>query len=234
MPPELTIVIADVTRKAAIAAGFRIPGRVAHFTNRDLSAALEAVKTHQPRMVAIDALVAQTQQGIGLIRRIESLAMPQCAMVLIVRADGGWRTTPLEPLPTETTVISVASPKPVRPAIFAAPVAAANTRRAPRFPLLDSVDAALEGGHASLINISILGAQVISHPVLRPGQTVKIALPDAAETLRLTAHIAWSTFEQNKQGAAVYRAGMSFTDAAQGLLEQYCRSHGGGTPLPSY
>ena len=142
MPPELTIVIADVTRKAAIAAGFRIPGRVAHFTNRDLSAALEAVKTHQPRMVAIDALVAQTQQGIGLIRRIESLAMPQCAMVLIVRADGGWRTTPLEPLPTETTVISVASPKPVRPAIFAAPVAAANTRRAPRFPLLDSVDAA--------------------------------------------------------------------------------------------
>ena len=70
--------------------------------------------------------------------------------------------------------------------------------------------------------------------MLRPGQTVKIALPDAADTLRLTAHIAWSTFEQNKQGAAVYRAGMSFTDAAQGLLEQYCRSHGGGTPLPSY
>jgi hypothetical protein len=100
--------------------------------------------------------------------------------------------------------------------------------------LLDAVDAAVDGGHASLINISVLGAQVISHPVLRPGQTVKIALPDTAETLRLTANVAWSIFEQTNQGAAVYRAGMSFTDATQNMLEQYCRSHGGGTPLPSY
>jgi hypothetical protein len=110
----------------------------------------------------------------------------------------------------------------------------ANTRRAPRFPLLASVDAAVEGGHASLINISVLGAQVISQPVLRPGQTVKITLPDAAEILRLTAHVAWSTFEQTNHGAAVYRAGMAFTDATQGMLEEYCRSHGGETPLPSF
>jgi hypothetical protein len=232
MPPELTIVIADVTRKAAIAAGFRIPGRVAHFTNRDLSAALEAVKTHQPRMVAIDALVAQTQQGIGLIKRIESLAMPRCAMVLIVRADGGWRTTPLEPPPPDNLAISVTSAQASAPALIA-PIQT-NTRRAPRFPLVDAVDAAIEGRQASLVNISVLGAQVISHPVLRPGQTVKVALPDAADTLRLTAHVAWSIFEQTSRGVAVYRAGMAFTDAAQGMLEEFCRSYGGENPLPSF
>src|SRR3954465_14203373 len=126
MAPELTIVIADVTRKAAIAAGLKIPGRVAHFTSRDLSAALEAVKTHQPRMVAIDALVAQTQQGIGFIKRIETLVMPRCAMVLIVRADGGWGTTPLEPPPDAGGAISVASAKPTRPAIVPASMPLTN------------------------------------------------------------------------------------------------------------
>jgi hypothetical protein len=234
MAPELTIVIADVTRKAAIAAGFRIPGRVAHFTNRDLSAALEAVKTHQPRMVAIDALVAQTQQGIGFIKRIESLAMPRCAMVLIVRADGGWRTTPLDPPPDVTPQISIASSKTARPAIVPVSLPVSNTRRAPRFPMLDAIVAAVEGAQASLINISVLGAQVVSLPVLRPGQTVKVALPDVQDTLRLTAHVAWSIFEQNSQGIAVYRAGMSFTDAGQGMLEAFCRNHGGEHALPSY
>jgi len=234
MPPELTIVIADVTRKAAIAAGLRIPGRVAHFTNRDLSAALEAVKTHQPRMIAIDALVAQTQQGIGFIKRLEGLAMPRCAMVLIVRADGGWRTAPFEPPPDANPAISIAGSKTARPVIVPASLPATNTRRAPRFPMLDAIDAAVEGAQASLINISVLGAQVVSLPVLRPGQTVKVALPDTHDTLRLTAHVAWSVFEQNKQGIAVYRAGMSFTDAGAGLLEEFCRNHGGEHPLPSY
>jgi hypothetical protein len=154
--------------------------------------------------------------------------------VLIVRADGGWRTTPLEPPPDAGGAISVASAKPTRPAIVPASMPLTNTRRAPRFPMMDAIEAAVEGAHASLINISVLGAQVVSLPVLRPGQTVKVALPDAHDTLRLTAHVAWSIFEQNKQGIAVYRAGMSFTDAGQGLLEEFCRNHGGEHPLPSY
>jgi hypothetical protein len=74
----------------------------------------------------------------------------------------------------------------------------------------------------------------VSRPVLRPGQTVKIALPDAEETLRLTAHVAWSTFQQTNQGTAVYRAGIAFTDATTDALEDYCRRYGAEHPLPSF
>jgi hypothetical protein len=85
------------------------------------------------------------------------------------------------------------------------------------------------------VNISILGAQVVSQPSLKPTQTVKIVLPDADEMLHLTAHVAWATFEQTQLGAAPhYRAGMEFTDAAQEILEDYCRRHCSQDPLPSY
>ena len=235
MPSDLTIVIADVTRMAAIRSGLPLPGRVAQFTNFDLSSALEAIKRDEPRMVAIDALLVQTQQGLGLIKRVESLAKAGCDIRLIVRGNRAWTTTehdaqpPTDEAPTES-----ASATPSRPAVVAAAKTGANTRRAPRFPMLDSLNAAVEGGQASLVNISVLGAQVVSQPVLRPGQTVKIALPDQAAMLHLTGHVAWSTFQQTKQGTTVYRAGVAFADAARETLDDYCRRYGAENPLPSY
>jgi hypothetical protein len=100
--------------------------------------------------------------------------------------------------------------------------------------MTDAVNAAVEGGQATLVNISVLGAQLVSVPVLRPGQTVKIALPDANDLLRLTANVAWSTFQQTAQGTAVYRAGVAFTDAAKETLDDYCRRYGSENPLPMY
>jgi hypothetical protein len=235
MASDLTIVVADVTRKAAIASTFRHPGRIAQFTNLDLPSALEAVRTHQPGTVVVDAVVVQTQQGLGFIRKVEALAIPGCTIRLINKTNGVWTTTAHEPsTPAVEAVSSAPPPSPIRPVIVTVPLTGTNTRRAPRFPLLDSLDAEVEGGRASLVNISVLGAQVVSNPVLRPGQTVKIALPNTTEVLRLTAQVAWSTFEQGKQGKAVYRAGVAFTDATQEMLEQYCRSYGGEQPLPSY
>jgi hypothetical protein len=55
-----------------------------------------------------------------------------------------------------------------------------NTRRAPRFVVLDPVQASVNTSDASLIDLSVLGAQVLSAPILKPNQTIKIALPDDA------------------------------------------------------
>ena len=235
MPSDLTIVIADVTRMAAIRSGLPLSGRVVQFTNFDLSSALEAIKRDEPRVVAIDALLVETQQGAGLIKRVESLAKAGCAIRLIVRGNRAWTTTEHgAQSPTDEAPMGLASATPGRSAVVAAAKTGANTRRAPRFPMLDSLNAAVEGGQASLVNISVLGAQVVSQPVLRPGQTVKIALPDQDDMLRLTAHVAWSTFQQSKQGTMVYRAGVAFTDAAQEAIDDYCRRYGAENPLPSY
>ena len=235
MPSDLTIVIADVTRMAAIRSGLPLSGRVVQFTNFNLSSALEAIKTDEPRMVAIDAELVHTQQGLGFIKRVESLAKAGCAIRLIVRGNRAWTTTERDvPPPTEESPIGRAAATPCRSAVVAAAKTGANTRRAPRFPMLDSLNADVEGGQASLVNISVLGAQLVSQPVLRPGQTVKIALPDKDEMLRLTAHVAWSMFQQTKQGMMVYRAGVAFTDAAQETLDDYCRRYGAENPLPSF
>jgi hypothetical protein len=235
MPSDLTIVIADVTRMAAIRSGLLLTGRVVQFTNFNLSSALEAVKTDEPRMVAIDALMVQTQQGLAFIKHVESLAKAGCAIGLIVRGNKTWTITQRDAQPpADVAPIGRAPAPPGRSAVVAAAKAGVNTRRAPRFPMLSTLNAGVEGGEASLVNISVLGAQVVSLPVLRPGQTVKIALPDQNEMLRLTAHVAWSMFQQTKQGTTVYRAGVAFTDAAQETLDDYCRRYGAENPLPTY
>jgi hypothetical protein len=233
MAADLTIVIADVTRMAAIRAGLLLTGRVVQFTNFNLAPALEAIRTNEPTVVAIDALLVQTQQGLKFIKHVESLATSGFAVRLITLGNGKWTTSAHEVLPAnDAPPIDRAAASAASPA--GAALMGTNTRRAPRFPMLDSLNAAVEGGHASLVNISVLGAQVVSEPVLRPGQTVKIALPDAAEMLRLTAHVAWSTFQQTKQGTPVYRAGIAFTDAAQETLDDYCRRYGAAHPLRSF
>jgi len=233
MPSDLTIVIADVTRMAGIRSGLRLSGRVAYFAGSSLGAALEAIQTHGPRLVAIDAAIVQTQQGAGFIKRIENLAIPGCGIQLIIQANGAWKTAEREAqFSPDEAAAKGSAPSTSRP--LAAAAAATNTRRAPRFPMLEAVNAAVEGGQATLVNISVLGAQLVSVPVLRPGQTVKIALPDANELLRLTANVAWSTFQQTGQGTAVYRAGVAFTDAARETLDDYCRRYGADSPLASY
>ena len=219
---------------AGIRSGLPLSGRVVHFTNFDLSSALEAIKRDEPRMVAIDALLVQTQQGLGLIKRVQSLAKAGCAIRLIVGGNRAWTTTEHDAHPPTVEAPIGASATPGRSAGVAAAKTGTNTRRAPRFPMLDSLNAAVEGGQASLVNISVLGAQLVSQRVLRPGQRVKVALPDQDEMLRFTAHVAWSTFQQTKQGSIGYRAGIAFTDAARETLDDYCRRYGAENPVPSF
>jgi hypothetical protein len=95
------------------------------------------------------------------------------------------------------------------------------------------LDVVVENGSASLIDISVLGAQVVSGPALRPNQKIKIALPDTRDLLNVMAHVAWSTFEKPKLTTeAYYRAGIEFTGAAQEALEDYRRRHCAEEPIP--
>jgi PilZ domain len=217
VPSDITLLVADATRMAAITSRLRVTGRVIQFTANHLVSALEAIQFHHPKLIAVEALFARTPQGRTFIERIERLAIRGLAIQLIVQRDGAWTTTPYCEQP------AAAVPEGV------------NTRRAHRFKVLKSLHAVVENGEANLVNISILGAQVVSQPPLRPNEKVKIVLPNADEMVRVTAHVAWSTFEHLQQGTeAYYRAGMEFTDAAKEILEDYCRRHCSEDPLPSY
>ena len=236
MPSDFTIVVAEPARMPAIRAGLQVLGRAMHINSTNLSSAMDSIKNFQPKLVAVDASFAQTLTGAAFIERVERLAIADGEIRLIARVDGSWVTTSRHP--SAGGVMS--SPAVVAPSMAAAstPVAAArhaavSTRRAPRFLVRNPLDVVVENGSASLIDISILGAQVVSGPVLRPNQKIKIALPDTRDLLNVMAHVAWSTFEKPKLTTeAYYRAGIEFTGAAQEALEDYRRRHCAEEPIP--
>ena len=235
MASDITVVIADPAQTLLIRAGLPLSGRVTWFTVGNLFAAHASIQMNHPKVIAVEAVFAETPPGQEFLARIESLAIRGSAIQLVVRTQGSWTMVPYT---GQAVAAAVSTEMPVtvdRLAAVAAQMKGANTRRASRFKILESLNAIVENGQATLVNISILGAQVVSQPSLKPTQNVKIILPDADEMLRLTAHVAWATYEQIQPGSAPhYRAGMEFTDAAQEILEDYCRRHCSQDPLPSY
>jgi hypothetical protein len=229
MNSDLAVVIADAVRQRAIRLESPFSGRVLYFTDSSLISALESIRAHKPRVVAIESQLAQSGEGRAFIDRLKAAAVPGCEIHLIAYVGGRW-TTGL----VGSAAIEVAAPAAAQTAArVAAPVAAVNTRRVPRFPLLDTRAAVVDGKQTNLVDMSVLGAQVVSLPVLKPNQRLKISLPDEGdETLELSGFIAWATFERRDFASQPqYRAGMEFTDAAAQALEKYCRRHCSGKPL---
>ena len=207
MPSNISVVIATTVRMPAIQSVSLFSGRVIRFTDNKLAAALESIQLNHPRLIAIEALLAQTPAGKGFIERVERLGLRGSAIHLIVQSNGKWTTTPYNVEPAAGAADAGGAHADRKAAIITTPAAAAaalkgaNTRRAHRFKVLESLNAVVENKQANLVNISILGAQVVSQPSLRPNDNVKIALPDGDETVRLTAHVAWSVFEQARMGS---------------------------------
>jgi hypothetical protein len=239
MPSDITIVVADPSRMAGIRSGLTLPGRVLWFPATKLASAWDSIQMNHPKLIAVDALFAETPQGKTFLERLDTLAIRGSAIQLLVRGNGKWTTTPHngQAVPEAATETAVVIPKAVvvPKGVVVAPSVGTNTRRADRFGVLDPLKALVEGGDATLINISILGAQVVSGPALRPNQSVKVALPDSDDMLHLTGHVAWSQLEQSEQrNSAYYRAGIEFTDATSQTMEAYCRRHCAGDPLPAF
>jgi hypothetical protein len=245
--------VASPEHLSSLRDGLRLSGRVLRFASTNLATAFACVKTNQPKLVAIESTFARTPEGGAFVDRIAALAIEGCETRLVARVGGTWATMPLSPgtgpgpLPVLRPAARVAEPsrvaaaarmtEPARVAEPPPPVdvksTGLNTRRAPRFLVLDPLKAVVENANADLVDLSVLGAQVVSASALRPNQKIKLALVDGEGTLRITAHVAWSHFEKPKHAAdAYYRAGMEFTDAAKEVLEDFCRRHCWEDPLP--
>jgi hypothetical protein len=73
------------------------------------------------------------------------------------------------------------------------------------------------------VNISIVGAQVLSPSLLRPNQRVRMSLVDEARPIRFNGVVAWAAFEMPKEGPR-YRAGVNFHDAAPDMVARFIES----------
>lgn len=90
------------------------------------------------------------------------------------------------------------------------------SRRAPRFKVTREIQVVIDGNPASVIDISMVGAQVISSSSLRPNQRIRMSL-DTDQAVRFNANVAWATFELPVEGPR-YRAGIQFHDVNAEML----------------
>ena len=90
------------------------------------------------------------------------------------------------------------------------------SRRAPRFKVSRDTRVVIDGNPASVIDISMVGAQVVSATALRPNQRIRMSL-DTDPSVRFNANVAWATFELPSEGPR-YRAGIQFHDANAEML----------------
>ena len=79
------------------------------------------------------------------------------------------------------------------------------------------VEIQLDGNPASLVDLSVVGVQVISATILRPNQRVRISMPNDDFVMRFRGAVAWAKFELPKPSEPPrYRAGVEFADADAG------------------
>ena len=75
------------------------------------------------------------------------------------------------------------------------------------------------------LDVSVIGAQVVSPSPLKPNQRVRISLNDDQTSVRLRGSVAWASFEIQPKGGPRYRAGIQFVDPDQNAIEAFCDRH---------
>jgi len=184
------------------------------FCETDFLAAMDAILTERPEVIALDPMFAATARGAALVSRVK--ADPQlCGSEIrtLVRdgVDG-----PADP----------AAASDVTPALPSQPLDSFGTRRAPRYPMGCEVETKVNGTPGRLVNLSITGSQVLAPIRLRPCEGVRVTLMDANSALRLSGLVAWISLEIAARSTGQrYRFGVEFHDADQRALEEFCTRH---------
>lgn len=166
-------------------------------------------------------MFAATSRGAALINRIKAdPRLTDCEIRIVAHDSSYARVSPRragEAGPgagnAAATAVAVADAPP--PAV--APLDLRGTRRAPRVNMVDGAELQIGGNPVSLVNLSLVGAQVISPTILKPNQRARITLVDETRPVRVGAAVVWASFEIPK-GAARYRAGIEFFDADQAAV----------------
>jgi hypothetical protein len=189
-------------------------GEVLAFADTEALRALDAITRQRPAVIALERMFASTSRGAALINRIKADPALSACEIRIVAHDAV--PVPASPArPAAATAVAVEE----RPA---PPLDQRGTRRAARVRITDGVDISVDGSSARLVDLSIVGAQVVSPVILKPNQRVRVSLPDAPRPIRMSAAVAWAFFEMPKgTPAPQYRAGIEFFDADAAAVQKF-------------
>jgi hypothetical protein len=209
LPDPCTVLIAAADLLATLkarAAGLN--GELLTFSDVDALRALETITTRKPDVVMLERVFAATPRGAALINRIKADRSLAKSEIRVVSRD------------SEHVRVS-----PRQPAVAGPTVDQRGTRRAVRFKVTGEMTVKVETKAATLINLSTVGAQIVSTSVLRPSQQLRMSIADDQATLNFSASVAWASFEMSPEGGAHYRAGLEFMDAEGGAVDAFCGRH---------
>jgi hypothetical protein len=194
------------------------------FTDAETPAALEAIITGRPDIVAIERIFAKKSRGAALINRIKADSSLETVEIRIVSADSGASKSSGRGGSSAAGPVAGAAGVAATAAAVATPPTALDqkgTRRAQRFKIIEGIEVLIDGNPAMLVDLSTVGAQVVSGTLLKPNQRVRLSFTDGAKPVRFSAGVAWSAFELPKAGPR-YRAGIEFFDADPDAVGRFC------------
>jgi hypothetical protein len=212
-------------------------GEIMAFADTEPIQALQAILANRPDLIVLERLFAATPRGAALINRIKTDPQLASAEVRVMSHTGDY-TRVVKQATVEAPAPAAAAGAGTRePGIHgtASPVATEEaprsldwhgTRRAARHRIRQGVEIQLDGNAASLIDLSVIGAQVVSATILRPNQRVRISVPTDEFMMRFRGAVAWAKFELPQPTEPPrYRAGIEFLDADLAAMEDYCNRH---------
>jgi hypothetical protein len=221
------VVIAAENLMSALRERVKVEGEIVTFSDSEPIQALQAIMDQRPALVVLERLFAATPRGAALVNRIKSDPQLASTEVRVMSHTGDYSRQVVKPAPAPAAQPVAAggaaqASAPVATEEAPRPLDWHGTRRAPRVRIRGGVELQLDGNPASIIDLSTIGAQVISPTILRPNQKVRITVPADDFMLRFRGAIAWAKFElpTSPDAAPQYRAGVEFTDGDAGALDK--------------
>jgi hypothetical protein len=218
-----TVLIAAPEHLALLTERSDLSGALA-FPDTDALQALDTITRQRPAVVALERLFAGTSRGAAFINRIKADPALASCEIRIVAHDSAYSrvSTPARrPIDAAPPAAPTAVEEPPR---GPAPLDQRGTRRAPRFRVVENVEVLVDGNPATIVDVSTVGAQVLSGTTLRPNQRLRMSLPDANRPIRFNAGVAWAAFEMPKGGPR-YRAGIEFYDAEADAVMRFINAN---------
>jgi CheY-like chemotaxis protein len=224
------VVIAATNLMPALRERLASEGDLLTFADTEPIQALQTILEQRPGLIVLERLFAATPRGAALINRIKTDPQLGHAEVRVMSHTGDYSRQVAKPS-------RVQSPAPVGAAESGAVALSEppgeespgprldwqGTRRAQRFRARNGVEIQLDGNPAGVVDVSVVGVQVLSPTILRPNQKVRVSIPHDDFVMRFRGSIAWAKFELPKPSDPPrYRAGVDFADADAAALEHYC------------
>jgi hypothetical protein len=124
-----------------------------------------------------------------------------------------------EPPAAAETVPVPTPPEGVAPAF-------AVSRQAERLRITGAVQLLVDGVSSALVDVSTLGAQVVSPATMKPNRIVRVLLPSGSGAFTCTGRIMWAQLEPPKPDTPPqYRSGIQFIDIHPMAIESFISRH---------